>query len=55
MQTVHPLPTMISAADSDRAETQEWLDAIDSLIVADGPARTRYVLDRMLARARPWR
>jgi len=52
MQTVHPLPTMISAADSDRAETQEWLDAIDSLIVADGPARTRYVLDRMLAHAR---
>ncbi len=41
----HQLP------DSDPAETREWLDSLDAVIDAQGPARARYLVDRILERA----
>ena len=41
--------------DSDPAETQEWRDAFDALIVAHGPARARYMLDELARWARSQR
>ena len=35
-------------ADLDPAETKEWVDALESLIAADGPERAHYVLERMV-------
>ncbi len=42
---VHQLP------DTDRGETQEWLDSLDAVIDAGGKARARYLLARLMARA----
>ncbi len=41
--------------DIDPAETQEWRDAFDALIVAEGPQRARYLLDELARRARSQR
>ncbi|MDR1808387.1 MAG: pyruvate dehydrogenase (acetyl-transferring), homodimeric type [Propionibacteriaceae bacterium] len=38
--------------DYDADETREWLESLDGLIAADGPNRARYVLLRLLERAR---
>ena len=38
--------------DSDPEETDEWLDALDSIIATDGPQRATYVMSRLLERAR---
>jgi len=38
-------------ADSDPAETGEWLESFDALISAAGPERARYLMLRMLERA----
>ena len=42
----HQLP------DNDPEETAEWLDSLDAVIDAQGPARTRLLLARLLERAR---
>ncbi len=42
----HQLP------DVDPDETREWLDSLDTVIDAQGPARTRLLLARLLERAR---
>src|SRR5688500_5648761 len=39
-------------ADPDPQETQEWLDALESVVRADGPGRARYLLDTVIAEAR---
>ena len=39
-------------ADLDPAETAEWLEALDALRAAHGPARARFLLDALLAHAR---
>jgi pyruvate dehydrogenase E1 component len=44
------LPTQLPDIDPD--ETQEWLDSFDSLIGDRGQARARYVMLRLLERAR---
>ena len=38
--------------DSDSQETQEWLDALDSVISAEGVDRAHYLLEQLIARAR---
>lgn len=37
--------------DIDTAETKEWLQAIESLNEADGPARVQFMLDQLATRA----
>ena len=44
--SVHQLP------DTDPTETQEWLDSLDSVIDVHGKVRARYLLSRLLERAR---
>jgi pyruvate dehydrogenase E1 component len=43
---VHQLP------DIDPGETQEWLDSLDAVIDQHGKTRARYLLTRLMARAR---
>ena len=38
-------------ADSDPAETDEWLESFDAMLEAAGPDRARYLMLRMLERA----
>ncbi|HTJ61958.1 MAG TPA: hypothetical protein VL333_12280, partial [Candidatus Saccharimonadales bacterium] len=38
--------------DIDPAETQEWMDSLDALVDAAGPRRARFVLYKLLKRAR---
>ena len=44
--SVHQLP------DTDPGETQEWLDSLDAVVDAQGKNRARYLLARLLERAR---
>jgi pyruvate dehydrogenase E1 component len=39
-------------SDADPAETGEWLEALDSVIAVDGRARARYLMARLMERAR---
>ena len=39
-------------ADSDPEETQEWMDSLDGLLAEAGPDRARYLMLRLLERAR---
>jgi pyruvate dehydrogenase E1 component len=43
---VHQLP------DIDPAETQEWLDSLDAVVGSHGRSRARYLLARLMERAR---
>ncbi len=38
--------------DLDPRETQEWLDALDSMIEREGVERAHYILERLISRAR---
>ncbi len=38
--------------DTDPVETQEWLESLDSLVEAAGPERARFVVFKLLKRAR---
>ncbi|OGT14996.1 MAG: pyruvate dehydrogenase (acetyl-transferring), homodimeric type [Gammaproteobacteria bacterium RIFCSPHIGHO2_02_FULL_38_33] len=38
--------------ESDKQETQEWLDALASTLEFEGSARTEFILEKMLAKAR---
>src|SRR5262249_35870673 len=38
-------------ADVDAAETNEWLEALDAVVLHDGPDRARQILARVLERA----
>ena len=44
--SVHQLP------DTDPQETQEWLDSLDAIVDVQGKNRARYLLSRLLERAR---
>ncbi|MEA2381509.1 MAG: pyruvate dehydrogenase component, partial [Solirubrobacteraceae bacterium] len=37
--------------DLDPEETSEWLEALDAVLTADGPARAEHLLQRVIARA----
>ena len=39
-------------ADADPRETAEWLESLDALTAAHGPARARFLLDALLAHTR---
>ena len=39
-------------ADVDPVETKEWLDALESVLVAEGPARAHYLIERLIEKAR---
>ena len=41
-----------AANDPDVIETQEWLDALEAVIVAEGPERAHYLMERMVDLAR---
>src|ERR1043165_1944252 len=38
-------------ADVDPQETHEWLEALESVVRAEGPERARYLLDTLIAEA----
>jgi len=44
--SMHQLP------DTDPVETQEWLDSLDGVVEVGGKTRARYLLSRLLERAR---
>jgi pyruvate dehydrogenase E1 component len=39
------------AADPDPAETREWIEALDGVLQAQGPARVQFLLERLKERA----
>ena len=43
---------MAALPDYDPSETQEWLDALDSVLKYEGPERAHYLLERLIRRAR---
>ncbi|MFM8776778.1 MAG: pyruvate dehydrogenase (acetyl-transferring), homodimeric type, partial [Actinomycetota bacterium] len=43
---MHQLP------DTDPGETEEWLDSLDAVVEVQGKTRARYLLSRLLERAR---
>jgi len=46
------LPGALPEDDGDPQETREWLEALDALIAAEGPARATFVLKQLLQHAR---
>ena len=38
--------------DIDPLETKEWVDALESVLAADGPERAHYLLEKMIDKAR---
>src|SRR3984957_600289 len=45
-------PIAQAANDPDAVETQEWLDALDTVLEREGPQRAQYLLDRLIEQAR---
>ncbi len=43
---------MANIADCDPDETQEWLDALQSLLEKEGPERAHFLLERLIDKAR---
>jgi pyruvate dehydrogenase E1 component len=43
---------MAALPDIDRQETQEWLDALDSVLRHEGPERAHFLLERLIDKAR---
>ena len=46
------LPNSLLPSDPDTQETQEWLDALEAVMAAEGPERAHYLLERMIEDAR---
>jgi pyruvate dehydrogenase E1 component len=44
--------TSEAANDPDAQETQEWLDALESVIAREGPERAHYLLEKLVEQAR---
>ena len=38
--------------DVDPVETSEWTDALDSVLLFEGPERAEFLLERLVAEAR---
>jgi pyruvate dehydrogenase E1 component len=45
-------PTLQAANDPDLLETQEWLEALDSVLAREGPHRAHYLLEKLIDKAR---
>ena len=48
--SANPIPR--AANDPDAVETQEWLEALDTVIEQEGPERAHYLLERLIEQAR---
>ena len=46
------LPEFPAANDPDALETQEWLDALESVLEREGPERAHYLLEKLVDKAR---
>jgi len=46
------LPNNLLPSDPDVQETQEWLDALESVIEQEGPERAHYLIERLVELAR---
>src|SRR5476649_1527637 len=44
-----------AAAEPDPRETDEWIDALDGVISAEGPQRAREIIEALTVRAHPRR
>ena len=45
-------PNLQAANDPDLLETQEWLEALDSVLAREGPQRAHYLLEKLVDKAR---
>jgi pyruvate dehydrogenase E1 component len=45
-------PNLLAANDPDLLETQEWLEALDSVLAREGPDRAHYLLEKLIDKAR---
>ncbi|HTT13562.1 MAG TPA: pyruvate dehydrogenase (acetyl-transferring), homodimeric type [Burkholderiaceae bacterium] len=45
-------PNLQAANDPDLLETQEWLEALDSVLAREGPERAHYLLEKLIDKAR---
>src|SRR5512137_3222876 len=43
-------PTMDGKAELDPQETQEWLDALDGVLVREGPERAHFLIEQLIER-----
>ncbi len=43
---------MSALPDNDKQETQEWLDALESVLELEGPERAHYILEQLIDKAR---
>ena len=48
----HDLDFKQQLPDRDPAETEDWIESLDSMVQNDGVGRARFVLYRLLKRAR---
>ncbi|MGD9953160.1 MAG: pyruvate dehydrogenase (acetyl-transferring), homodimeric type [Burkholderiales bacterium] len=46
------VPQHPAANDSDTLETQEWLDALETVLEREGPERAHFLLERLVEKAR---
>jgi len=46
------LPNVLLQSDPDTTETQEWLDALEAVMTAEGPERAHFLLERLIEDAR---
>src|SRR5690606_3011678 len=52
MSAVPEIPAGPAANDPDALETQEWLDALESVLEQEGPERAHYLLEKLIEKAR---
>ncbi|MEM7543223.1 MAG: pyruvate dehydrogenase (acetyl-transferring), homodimeric type [Pseudomonadota bacterium] len=43
---------MAALMDSDREETEEWLEALEAIIEIEGPDRAHFILEKLIAQSR---
>ena len=46
------VPQFPAANDSDALETQEWLDALETVLEREGPERAHFLLEKLIDQAR---
>jgi pyruvate dehydrogenase E1 component len=52
MNDVTPPQDVTAPQDLDPAETQEWVESIESVLRAEGPERAHFLIERLIERAR---
>jgi pyruvate dehydrogenase E1 component len=50
--TMSAVPQHPAANDNDSLETQEWLDALETVLEREGPQRAHFLLERLIEKAR---